>query len=68
MPDNFEKVVSGCNSMAEIRTAASKYPGFQEAFTDSLSPAQCILHDVISRLKLKEEPLQILHACTEAEN
>lgn len=67
LPDNFEQVIHGCNSMAEIRTAASKNSAFKEAFADSLSPALCVLHDVISRLALKDKPLQVLHPCTEDE-
>ena len=67
MPDDFEKVIRGCNSMQEIRTAAARQPGFKEAFGDCVQPAMCLLMEVISRLKLKDEPVQTQSPCTSQE-
>ena len=65
MAENFEKVIHGCNSMQEIRTAATKNTGFKDAFSDSLQPAICLLDEVFSRLNLKGEPVQTQTPCTE---
>ncbi len=63
----IEKVIHGCNSMKEIRTAAARQPGFKEAYGDSVQPAVCLLMEVINRLKLKDEPVQTQSPCTPQE-
>ena len=67
MPDEFEKVIHGCNSMKEIRTAAARQPGFEEAFGDCVQPAVCLLMEVMNRLKVKDEPVQTQSPCTPQE-
>ncbi len=67
MPDNFEKVIYGCNSMKDIRAAAARQPGFEEAFRDCVQPAICLLMEVINRLKLKDELVQTQAPCTSQE-
>ena len=36
----LEKVLVGCNSMKDIRSAAENHHGLQEEFKDSLQPAK----------------------------
>ena len=67
MPDEFEEVIHGCNSMQEIRTAAARQPGFEEAFGDCVQPAVCLLMEVMNRFKLKDEPVQTQSPCTPQE-
>ena len=53
--------------MQEIRTAAARQPGFEEAFGDCVQPAVCLLMKVMNRLKLKDEPVQTQSPCTPQE-
>ncbi len=53
--------------MKDIRTAAARQPGFEEAFRDCVQPAICLLMEVINRIKLKDELVQTQSPCTSQE-
>ena len=67
MPEECETILKSCNSMEDIRTAASSNSGFQSSFTDSLQNTITLLAAMLSRLSLKEEPLTLQTACSEEE-
>lgn len=67
MSDENEKLICNGNSMEEVRKAAAKNPGLKGAFADSMQPATCLLTEVTSRLKLKDEPFRVHPPCTEDE-
>ena len=52
----LEKVVEGCNSMKDIRTA---HPTLQDEFRDSVQPSKILLPSLFQRLKLKDEPFTL---------
>ncbi len=67
MSEENEKLTKNCNSMKEIRNAATKNQGLQAAFTDSLQPLLCFLTEVTNRLKLKDKPVQVESPCSQDE-
>ena len=67
MPEEFEKLIKNCNSMEDIRNAATKNVGLQEAFTDSMQQPLCLLAEVTNRLKLKDKPFHCQSPCNNEE-
>ena len=67
MTEELEKIIHSCNSIHKIRNSSSKNPGMKEAFHNSLQPTLCLLTEVMSRLKLKEEPIQVQTPCSKEE-
>ena len=67
MTVELEKIIHSCNSMQEICNSSSQNPGMEEAFHDSLQPTLCLLTEVMSRLKLKKEPIQVQTLCSKEE-
>ena len=41
MDDAYESIVSGCNSISEVRKAAEKYPNIKGGTADSISAVKC---------------------------
>ena len=67
MLKEFEKITHSCNSMQEICKSASKNLRIEEAFQGSLQPNFVPTAEVISQLKLKEEPMQMQTPCRKEE-
>ena len=67
MPEEFEKLIKNCDSMEDIRNAATKNVGLQEAFTDSMQQPLCLLAEVTNRLKLKDKPFHCQSPCNNEE-
>ena len=65
--DAVEQKLRQCNSMSDIRTAASKQPDLRVAWVDSVEPVQSLLRNRFTRLKLKDEPFDCLDPATELE-
>ena len=57
MQEKFEKAISSCGSVQEVRAEFKNHPGLREAVTDSVEPVKVLLHTLFSRLKLKEKPI-----------
>ena len=57
MEDRFEKVISSCNSIQDVRRAVGETPGLQEALQDSTEPTKALMHSIFSRLSLKDKPV-----------
>ena len=55
MDDNFEMVLSRCNSMSEIRSKAKYNDGLKEAFSQSMAQPAQFIADRFGRLHLKDE-------------
>ena len=55
MEEKYEKAVSSCNSLKDIRDTISM-PGLKEALMDSIEPVKALLNSVFMRSKLKEKP------------
>lgn len=67
MSEEFEKLIKNCNSMEDVRNAAAKKSGFQDAFTDSMQPPLSMLAEVTNRLKLKDKSFETCIPCTKEE-
>ena len=63
----LEKVLEGCKSMKDIRTAAKNYPALQDEFRDSVQPPIILLSSLFQRLKLKDEPFTLFQSSTSSE-
>lgn len=64
---NFEQVIKSANSMSEIRTKATKYPGLKDSWVDSVNSVKEVLENRTRRLNLKEKPFTMEEA-TKAED
>lgn len=53
----FEKAISSCNSIQDVRRAVGETPGLQEALQDSTEPTKALMHSIFSRLSLKDKPV-----------
>ena len=53
MPEQFEKEVSKCNSLSELRKILSRGDGTELAVQDSVSPVKILLCSIFSHLKFK---------------
>ena len=65
--DAVEQKLRRCNSMANIRTAATKQPDLREAWVESVEPVLSLIRNRFTRLKLKDEPFDCLDPATELE-
>ena len=54
--EKYEKVISKCNSLQEIRQAVQKTPGLDAALRDSLDSEKSLMHSLFFRLSLKDKP------------
>lgn len=62
--DEYEAQVARCNSLADMRKAAEKYPNFREDTLDSMASVKVLLTDLFQRLQLKDEPFSVASAAT----
>ena len=54
-----EKALKDCRSMKEIRKMAEKSPDIRKARAESVMPPKSNIESRFSRLKLKDEPIQV---------
>ena len=64
MDDAYETIVSGCNSVNDIRKVAGKYPNIKEGTADSISPVKCLLSSIFQRLELKGKKVECFSSAT----
>ena len=62
MSEEYERVLSTCSSMKEIRRLTS--PGLQEALRDSLESVKLLISSMFQRLVLKEKPFRVFEAAS----
>ena len=48
MPEDYEKAISSCSNMDQLRSAGEKVSGLQQEVGDSLSPCISLLHDLFT--------------------
>lgn len=64
MDDDFEKLSSRCNSLADLRKKAAENPGFTEAVADSVSPVKVLLTDIFIRLELQSKKFSVFSSAS----
>ena len=67
MDEKFEKVISSCNSMEDIRKAVGKSPPLEEAVKDSIEPVKALLSSQFMRLSLKEKAFRCFISASDHE-
>jgi len=67
MPEDYEKEVTKCNNLTQLRKIAERTNQFKGAVKDSLSPVKILLCNIFSRLQLKAEPVQTFTSATTEE-
>ena len=65
--EEFEAIISKCNSMEQLRQAAKRKPALKEKVLDSIEPVKIMLSDIITRLQWNEIPLEVHSSATETE-
>ncbi|XP_041378644.1 uncharacterized protein LOC121390784 [Gigantopelta aegis] len=65
--DEVEALLKKCNSVADIRTMATKNPHIKPAWLELVQPLQSLIQNRFLRLKLKEEPIGVLNPVTDEE-
>lgn len=64
----IEMLLKGCNSMSKIREKCSSNATLREGWTQSVEPLQSLVSSRFRRLKLKSEPIQVVHPCSLDDN
>ena len=67
MDERFEEEAAKCNSLATLREAAKRSPGFQDAALDSIAHLKCLLTSLTERLELKGKKFTTFSAANEAD-
>ena len=67
MPEDYEKAISSCGNMGQLRSAGEKVSGLQQEVGDSLSPCISLLHDLFTRAQWKGDKLDTLFAASDDE-
>ena len=67
MTDSFEKEVSKCNTLSELRKIAVRNADFTAQVHNSLSPVKLLLSEIFSRLKLHDETIRTFVSATPTE-
>ena len=67
MEEKFEKVISSCNTMEEIRKEVAKSPPLKEAVKDSIEPVKTLLSSQFMRLSLKEKGFRCFNSASDHE-
>ena len=65
--EEFETIISKCNSMEQLRLAAKNKPELKEKLADSTEPVNIMLSDITTCLKWNEVPLAVQSSATEQE-
>ena len=64
MPEEMKAEATKCNSLKALRAVAERNVGFKEAAMDSIAPVKILLIDIVRRLELKEQKLNVFTAAT----
>lgn len=64
----IEMLLKGCNSMSKIREKCSSNATLREGWTQTVEPLQSLVSSRFRRLKLKSEPIQVVHPCSLDDN
>ena len=56
--EEFEAIISKCNSMEQLRQAAKRKPALKEKVLNSIESVKIMLSDIITRLQWNEIPLK----------
>ena len=64
MDEKFEKVISSCNSMEDIRKEVGKSPSLEEA---SIEPVKALLSSQFMKLSLKEKAFRCFNSASDHE-
>ena len=64
MEAKFEKVISRCNSIDDIRKEVENVPGLKEAVLDSVEPVKALISSLFMRLSLKDKGFRCFNAAT----
>ena len=67
MSDDMEKAIQSANSMADVRTVATKTQGLKASYSASVKPAINLLKEVLSRLSLKGKSFEVMDSPSEAD-
>ena len=67
MPEDYEKAISSCGNMGQLRSAGEKVSGLQQEVGNSLSPCISLLHDLFTRAQWKGDKLDTLFAASDDE-
>lgn len=67
MPEDYEKAISSCGNMGQLRSAGEKVSGLQQEVGDSLSPCISLLHDLFTRAQWKVDKLDAFFAASDDE-
>ena len=67
MDERFEEEAAKCNSLATLREAAKRSPGFQDTALDSIAHLKCLLTSLTERLELKGKKFTTFSAANEAD-
>ena len=62
MTDDMDRIMSTCNSNADIRKKCDGNSKFEEAVCNSIEPTKTLIEDVFKRLSLKEKPFKVFQA------
>ena len=57
MPEDYEKAISSCGNMGQLRSAGEKVSGLQWQVGDSLPPCISLLHDLFTQAQWKGNKL-----------
>ena len=60
----IEIKLKGCNSMSDIRDKCESDAALREGWTKSVEPLQALVSSRFRRLKLKDEPVEVVDPCT----
>jgi hypothetical protein len=64
MSDEFEKVISGCNNLKDLRAGCK---GYEDGVRGALAPAKELLSNIFKRLELKGKSFEIFESATSQE-
>ena len=67
MPDSEETLFKRCSSVTEVRQMADKHPNLKNEWGKSMESVQATVGDRFSRLKLKEEPIEVIDPVADQE-
>ena len=65
--EEFEEIISKCNSMDQLRQAAKRKSELEEKVLDSMEPVKIMLSDIITRLQWNGIPLEVHNSATKTQ-
>lgn len=67
MPEEYEKAIISCGSMAEVHSASDKVPNLRDKVSNSLAPCVTLLNDLFQRAQWKDSKHDTFFAASEFE-